>query len=267
MSLPGGYAATRTPHAWAFALEGALPWAVQALGGGGTLHGWAAAAADRREMTGRGAVFSVPAPVEGPDGCDRWVVRHYFRGGAVARFLTDRYLAVGRPRPLQEACAHMAARARGIPTPAAVAGAVYRTGAFYRADLVTEEIPDATDLAGVLFPPGEGAAGTPLAAESALDPAASLAAAGRLVRLLERAGLFHPDLNAKNIVLRRDPAGPRAHLVDLDRCCVRQSGVPAPALAMRQRLERSLRKFERRTGRRLDSVAWAALRSGWEETR
>jgi 3-deoxy-D-manno-octulosonic acid kinase len=231
-----------------------VDWLEGTLTAGGTVHAWAATHPQLRELAGRGRVYSVPAPARGPDDRDRWVVRHYLRGGAVARFLTDRYVAVGRPRPMVEACASVEARARGIPTPAAVAGAVYFAGPFYRADLVTEEIPDAADLARVLFGPQP----TPIEDEAAL------AASGRLVRSLERAGLLHPDLNAKNIVLRGERASPRAHLVDLDRCCARTLGIPAPAFPMRRRLERSLRKFEVRTGRKLSAEAWVALRSGYE---
>ncbi len=183
------------------------------------------------------------------------MVRHYLRGGAVARFLTDRYVAVGKPRPMVEACASRQARERGVPTPAAVAGAVYFAGPFYRADLVTEEVPDASDLARVLFGPEP----------APVDGEAALTASGRLVRRLERAGLLHPDLNAKNIVLHGAREEPRAHLVDLDRCRARTLGIPAPAFPMRRRLERSLRKFELRTGRRLSAKAWAALREGFED--
>jgi 3-deoxy-D-manno-octulosonic acid kinase len=182
-------------------------------------------------------------------------VRHYFRGGALARWLGDRYLAVGRPRPLLEAEASNTARSREIPTPAVVAGAVYRSGSFYRADVVTEHIPESSDLADVLF--GQNRLAMP--AEDALT------AAGRLVRILERAGVLHPDLNAKNIVLHSAPEGPCAHLVDLDRCCARQAGVPAPAFPMRRRLERSLRKFEGRAGRYLPHGAWSALHKGFED--
>lgn len=254
MTLPEGYGSVRTPHAWGFAVSAGVDWLEGTLTAGGTVHAWAATHPQLRELAGRGRVYSVPAPARGPDDRDRWVVRHYLRGGAVARFLTDRYVAVGRPRPMVEACASVEARARGIPTPAAVAGAVYFAGPFYRADLVTEEVPDAADLARVLFGPQP----TPIEDEAAL------AASGRLVRSLERAGLLHPDLNAKNIVLRGERASPRAHLVDLDRCCARTLGIPAPAFPMRRRLERSLRKFEVRTGRKLSAEAWVALRSGYE---
>jgi 3-deoxy-D-manno-octulosonic acid kinase len=255
VKLPEGYAAVRTPRAWGFVVEDGVDWLGQTLAAGGTLYQWAAEREDRRELVGRGRVYSVTAPFPGSDARDRWVVRHYLRGGAVARFLTDRYLSVGRPRPMVEACAAREARARGVPTPAAVAGAVYFEGPFYRADLVTEEVPDAADLARVLFGP------EPVP----VDQEAALAASGRLVRSLERAGLLHPDLNAKNIVLHGAPEEPRAHLVDLDRCCARTLGIPAPAFPMRRRLERSLRKFEIRTGRRLSAQAWAALRAGFED--
>jgi len=235
-------------------VRGGVDWLEETLAAGGTLYGWAAAHPQLREMAGRGRVFSVPAPARGPDDRERWVVRHYLRGGAVARFLKDRYVAVGRPRPMVEACASREARSRGVATPAAVAGAVYFAGAFYRADLVTEEVPDAADLARVVFGPHP----------APVEEEAALRASGRLVRKLERAGLLHPDLNAKNILLRGDRASPRAHLVDLDRCCARTLGIPAPAFPMRRRLERSLRKFEVRTGRRLSAEAWAALRNGYE---
>ena len=246
----------RAPHAWAFALDSAGPWLEALLARGDTLHAWAGVQPDRRELAGRGAVYSVAAPTRGPDARARWVVRHYYRGGAVARYLDDRYLSLGRPRPLVEACAALEARGRGILTPAAVAGAVYPAGAFYRADLVTEEIPDASDLAAVLF--GEGAGG--------VDASASLTAAGRLVRTLERAGLFHPDMNAKNIVLRSGTGGVEAHLVDLDRCCVRETGVPAPR---RHATAPGAFAAEVRTAYRAAAVGGAveALRAGWQEAR
>jgi hypothetical protein len=85
------------------------------------------------------------------------------------------------------------------------------------------------------------------------------------VRGLERAGILHPDLNAKNIVLASGDGCFTAHLVDLDRCCARPRGVPAPAFPMRRRLKRSLRKFEARTGRSLPLSAWKALDSAYRE--
>lgn len=252
MSLPAGYEGVDIGPVHAFAVREAVTWLREVLASGETLGSWASARASGTALAGRGAVFSVPAPVAGPEGRPRWVARHYYRGGAVAApLLGDRYLALGHPRPLQELVASHNARARGIPTPAVVAGAIYDAGIWYRADLVTEQIPDGTDLAEVLF--GQN--------EAKIDPAAALSATGALVRRLERTGILHPDLNAKNVVLARDGAEVRAHLVDLDGCRARAPGVPAPAFTMRQRLERSLRKFGRRTHRPLSEESWTRLRS------
>ena len=252
---PGGFDPVTRGETWAFAVPAALPWLDDVLNSRRTLHAWAGEHPDRTTLQGRGDVYSVPAPAPGPDASPRWVVRHYYRGGLLARHLRDRYLAVGDPRPVLEARAATEARKRGIPTPSVVAGAVYQGGMFYRADLVTEEIPHAADLAHVLF-----------ADDALVDPETALTAAGALVRRLEVAGVFHPDLNAKNILLQPLEGGARAHLVDLDRCCPRVAGVPAPAYPMRRRLERSLRKTEARAGRFLPDGAWSALHRGFESS-
>ncbi len=67
MKLPEGYGSVRTPHAWGFAVRAGVDWLEQALAADGTLHAWAAARPERRELAGRGRVYSVPAPVPGPD--------------------------------------------------------------------------------------------------------------------------------------------------------------------------------------------------------
>lgn len=251
MSLPEGYESIHATGVEAFAVASAREWLEKVLRGGETLHGWAAGLEGREALSGRGVVYSVPAPTTGPDGRDRWAVRHYRRGGAIAALLVDRYLALGEPRPCREVEAAALLRERGIPTPAVVAGAIYGTGLWYRADLVTELVPDSADLAHVVFTSGDTAA-------------EALRAAGELVARMGRAGVEHVDLNAKNILLTSGNKGPRAYVVDLDRCRVEASGTTAGAAPMRRRLERSLRKFESATGRVLSPGEWAALRHGVE---
>ncbi len=255
-ALPDGYEPVEIAGARAFAVAAAVPWLRGTLAAGVTLEQWAAAQPAAEERTGRGKVHVVPAAAEGPDGSTRWATRHYRRGGAIARpLLGDRYVSAGTPRPFRELAASHEARKRGIPTPAVVAGAVYPAGPFHRADLVTELVPEGTDLADSIF------------ATPAADPEgvrASLAAAAELVRRLEEKGVRHPDLNAGNILLTWRDGSPRAHLLDLDRCVVEHGPLdPGP---MRARLERSLRKLERRTGRLLEAEGWAALRRGFGDT-
>ena len=134
-----------------------------------------------------------------------------------------------------------------------IAGAWYRSGLFYRADLVTELVPDTTSLADSLFSGERGG-----------DGAAPLARSGALVRDLERKGIVHADLNAMNILLRHGGSEPTVYVVDLDRARVLDAPVATPGNSMRRRLERSLRKLEESTGRKLSENEWAALRAGFE---
>lgn len=246
-----------------FAWDDAREWAEEALERHGTLVAWAESAPEARRLTGRGTVLVVDAPAPGPDARARWVVRHYLRGGAVAALLQDRYLDVGTSRPERELEASSVARARGIPTPAVVAGATYPAGAMrYSADLVTELVPDSTDLATVLFEApstGPGPSADATAPPSRRD---ALRATGALVVRTAMAGVRHADLNARNVVLRPGDDGVEAHLVDLDRGRIRSTPRPADARAMRERLARSLRKLGRAYGRPLGDADWQALTDG-----
>ncbi len=256
MKIPEDYDLVEFEGVRAFGVRAVLPWLRGTLAAGLTLTQWASAQPGAQRRRGRGRVDVVAAPAPGPDGRARWAVRHYWRGGAVAApLLRDRYVATGDPRPFRELDASHQARRRGIPTPAVVAGAVYPAGIFYRADLVTELIPDGSDLAEILFGPSPP---LPEVSRSALE------AAGHLVRRLEEARIHHPDLNAKNIFLGRGDGG-SAHLLDLDGCRVLDARALIRSGPMRRRLERSLRKFEGRAGRPLGTDAWSALRTGFGE--
>jgi hypothetical protein len=155
VKAPEGFAELRAGGARLLLRPEARSWAEESIERHGTLHAAAAHHPDARRMEGRGSVYAVPAE---PDALEaaldrnpgRWAVRHYRRGGLVARLLGDRYLRVGTSRPFRELEASEAARARRIPTPRVVAAAVYPAGLFYRGDLVTAYIPDTVELAGVV---------------------------------------------------------------------------------------------------------------------
>ena len=251
MTLPAGYRALSVGEASGFALEADAAWAEAALREAGTLRGWARGRSGRErheEPMGRGMVHVVSRP--GAEGS--LAVRPYRRGGWMAPLLDDRYLAVGTPRPLVELHASVAVRARGIPTPPVLAGTVYPAGVFYRADLVTLLIPGA-DLAAVLWGP-----------DPCWPTTRALEATGRLVRTMEAAGVDHPDLNAKNILVNPEEDGGTLYLLDLDRCRVGEPGSVRP-VSMRPRLRRSLRKLGQRHGRPLGRAEWAALARGLGE--
>ena len=203
-----------------------------ALAERGTLYAWASGQSGRTTYTGRGAAYGVSL------GGIPSVVRHARRGGyVIAPVLGDRFL--GTPRFLRELQWSHRLLALGVPTPAFLAGAWYRSGPIHRADVATERV-DGADLAALLFD------GPPLPAD---ERHAVLAAVARLVRRLHDAGVVHPDLQLRNVLVGRGTAGPVAALLDVDTC--RRAGPRAAARNLR-RFFRSWKKWNRQRDPRLD---------------
>lgn len=194
------------------------------------------------------------------------MVRHYYRGGAIAPVLGDRYLRVGTPRPVREYNTGRALERRGVPTPAHLGAAVYPSGIWYRGDLVTRWVPGSRDLAAVLFPGrtvkggtlSEGAEGPTDAGEAAMG------AAGRLFRRLHEGGVAHPDLNLKNILLAGPASDPDALVLDLDGASVGSRVSDGDRLRMVARFWRSARKWQKATGVELAPSLEAAFHAGYQ---
>ncbi len=185
-----------------------------------SLSHWRELGTLRTQTGGRGGVAVIGTPAgEG-------VLRHYRRGGLVARWLGDRYLWTGAERTRSFAEFRLLAdlARRGLPVPAPIAARYRRHGAFYSADLITRRIVSARTLAECL-------------AWGRLD--ARLAAqVGVLIARFHREGVWHADLNAHNILVCES----QLHLIDFDRGELRP---PAEAwrMANLQRLRRSLVKL------------------------
>jgi 3-deoxy-D-manno-octulosonic acid kinase len=120
-----------------------------------------------------------------------------------------------------------------------MAGVTYADGVYYRCDLVTEVVPHVRTLVELLHE-HDGTRGWLV----------SMARAGALVRRLGEAGVFHVDLNARNILLSDDPAE-EAWVVDLDRARVLKGASASATERMQVRLTRSIVKFGTPTGERL----------------
>ena len=171
---------------------------------------------------GRGSAWFVAS------GVRQWALRHYRRGGFIARFSQDRYVWAGedRVRAFAEWRLLELLSRRGLPVPKPVAARYQRSGLLYRCDLITQRIVGARPLSETL---GEGSI-----SES------TWRAVGAAVAELHRAGVDHADLNAHNILL--DTRG-AVSVIDFDRGRLRAPG--AWALRNLQRLRRSLAKISR----------------------
>jgi 3-deoxy-D-manno-octulosonic-acid transferase len=184
-------------------------------------------------------------------GAHGLVLRHYRRGGWMARWRHDTYL--GRQAHESRAMREFKLLARlqeaGLAVPRPVGARMQLVGRFsYRADLLVERIPNAASVADRLD------CGEHL-------PTATWQALGAAVRRLHEQGVDHVDLNAQNLLL--DPQG-RVWIIDFDRCRERSDG--AWKAANLARLKRSLDKGARkRSGSALghDSADWAALLQGY----
>jgi 3-deoxy-D-manno-octulosonic-acid transferase len=175
------------------------------------------------------------------------VLRHYRRGGLMARLSSDRYL--GRSplasRSMNEFTLLRRLRAWDLPVPAPVAARQVCGLIGHTADIVVAMIPQTRNVAQAL---SEG----PL-------PATDWIALGSAIRQLHDRQVFHSDLNCHNLLL--DAQG-RAWIVDFDKCGVR------PGEAWKQenleRLRRSLRKEQgRRHPFHWDEARWDDLLKGY----
>jgi 3-deoxy-D-manno-octulosonic acid kinase len=179
-----------------------------------------------------------------------WALRHYHRGGLLARWLGDRYFDRGEStsRPIEEF--HLTRRLRhlGLPVPAVVAARYVRSGRFYRGDLITERIADVRTLAMRI---------------TALDlHDEDWYSIGQLVARFHRVGLDHADLNAHNILHGADG---RWWMIDFDRGRIRKRGLWCDANLVR--LRRSILKVgDSLPERPFDERDWAHLLSGYRDT-
>jgi 3-deoxy-D-manno-octulosonic acid kinase len=217
----------------------------------GSLYEFAANAPGARAIAGRGTLYSV-ATRSG----ERWLVRRVRHGGLLAPLTGARFWRFGVPRPFNELCLAQELTRMGIPTPEVAAAAVYRSGPYYRGEIARVELPSADDLAACLFGPAK---------RELAEPEELMRATGRLVAALHTAGLYHPDLNLRNVLIEHQAGAPRAHIIDLEKCALRTQLSARLRQRMLDRLRRSARRFEGRLQRTIEPAAWAAFQAAYAE--
>jgi len=175
------------------------------------------------------------------------VLRHYRRGGLVRHLSERRYVWTGleRTRAVAEFEMLRTLHADGLPVPRPFACAVNREGPLWRGSLVTHRLPGET-LAERLTR-GE-------------LPAERWEAIGQCIARFHRAGVWHADLNASNIMLDRAGA---IFLIDFDRARRRSAVATRWRAGNIRRLQRSLEKVGERGGRGVDETGFAVLERAW----
>ena len=186
---------------------------------------------------GRGQVLFIH------DGDRRWVLRHYRRGGLIARFNKDRYLWRGAEatRSFREWRLLAKLIELQLPVPVPVAARYVRGLVSYRADLITAEIPGARSLSSLLM-------------NAPIDNSRWQQLGSTLARF-HKLGVHHADLNAHNIVFDKDDA---VYVLDFDRGTLR-SPERAWIDVVLARLLRSLNKLKAQRDIHFTDENWQQL--------
>ncbi len=155
----------------------------------------------------------------------RAALRHYQRGGLFGKVVRDQYLFLGwrKTRSYAELALLQMLRDADVNVPRPIAARVEKKGLLYQADLLSEQISDASDLVGKL--------------EIGQLSSECYRNIGLEIRKMHDAGINHTDLNIHNILL--DSSG-KVWIIDFDKCHT-QSGSKWKS----RNLERLLRSFKK----------------------
>ena len=179
----------------------------------------------------------------------QWVLRHYWRGGLMEKFSRDAYVYTGmqRTRAIAELALLEKLYAEGLPVPRPIAANIERFGIWYRADLIIELIDGAKDLVAYL------------SANIMTDD--EWQQLGQLIATFHNRGVYHADLNAKNILLAKQ----QFYLIDFDR-----GEIKTAAKSWQQaNLSRLLRSFNKEKAKlpslHFNPENWQQLLNGYQE--
>ncbi|MCX2758232.1 3-deoxy-D-manno-octulosonic acid kinase [Vibrio sp. Sgm 22] len=130
-------------------------------------------------------------------------LRHYRRGGLFGKLVEDRYLYFGdeKTRSYQEFELLKVLKKLGVNVPKPIAARVVKSGLTYKADLLSEKVPNAQDLVAILR-------------DKAL-PKEMYQKIGAEIRKMHEAQVNHTDLNIHNILIDDQD---RVWIIDFDKC-------------------------------------------------
>jgi tRNA A-37 threonylcarbamoyl transferase component Bud32 len=197
-----------------------------------------------RRLTGRGQLRAYRLP-----NGEGVLVRQYRHGGVLRR-LTGELFFTWPPRPFQELRLTEEARRRGVRTLDLLGAWVDRVwGPFYRGWLMSRELEGACDLWA--------------AVQSGLytgeSKRALLEAVAATLREMHGRGVYHSDLNLKNILVRPEGGQIRSYVIDFDKAQIFPHAVPpSRAAGNLRRLLRSVSKLDP-DGRWVPQADWDLL--------
>jgi len=156
-----------------------------------------------------------------------WVLRHYYRGGLIGKFINDSYWfsSYQNTRAAQEFALLATMQQLALPVPKPIAYRVVRRGLLYRADLLSSRIENAQDLVAIL-------------SNRAL-PHDLWKKIGSTIKRFHNDSVYHHDLNAHNILIN---GSNDVFVIDFDRGEIRRNNKNGWQQANMARLQRSFIK-------------------------
>ncbi|MGR3317366.1 MAG: lipopolysaccharide kinase InaA family protein [Candidatus Anammoxibacter sp.] len=185
-------------------------------------------------FVGRGRCLTVAC--DGMDG--RVVIRRYRHGGFLGMIVGD--LFWNHARPLNELMVSEKAFEMGLMTTRTVAVIKHNTllYPFFKAEMVTEEIPDAFDL--VRYIKDNKLTNVKLHKKKK----EIICEAAIAVRRMHEIGIYHGDLHLKNILVKEDQSGKVCiYIMDFDKSTLHKSLNIAQRMKNLYRLDRSVEKL------------------------
>ncbi|QSX40969.1 3-deoxy-D-manno-octulosonic acid kinase [Shewanella cyperi] len=183
-----------------------------------------------------------------PANTTDWVLRHYWRGGLMEKLSKDAYLYTGleRTRALAELKLLEQLHGEGLPVPKPIAARVVKKALWYSADILIERIEGCVDLVAFL--------------EKQAMTTEQWQQLGSTLARFHRRGVYHADLNAKNILIGNG----EFYLIDFDRGELR-----TPASQWQQsNIDRLLRSFNKEKGKQaglhFSPENWQQLLAGYQ---
>ncbi|MFQ5866977.1 MAG: lipopolysaccharide kinase InaA family protein [bacterium] len=169
-------------------------------------------------------------PIRGSN--ERMIIKHYEHGGLFRKITRD--VLFGNSRPFRELVILEVASQKGIPVPEVLAARVDRIfGPLYKGEIAYKEIPDSTNLLEYLKRLKERRLKEKISQKKEIIK--SLAEA---IKKMHTSGIYHADLNVKNVLIQNIGKGIQVYLVDFDCSKIKQN------LSLRDRIK-NLARFNR----------------------
>jgi len=163
----------------------------------------------------------------------------------------ERFWFGSTPRPLNELQVSVALTQSGVSTPGVIAACVYPGRWSYTGEVVREYVEDARDLADYLFD----------AATEQRERESLLVATSKLIEQFGAVGLYHSDLNLRNVLAAPATQASEVMIIDLEKSTLGRK-VPHSVSRMTSRFLRSARKLCMQRGAAWHGDEWLAFEKG-----